>query len=379
MKRVRIVLLGGFLGAGKTTAIARLAKHYTSAGRRVAVVTNDQAFGLVDSAALRSEGFAVGEVPGACFCCKFDDLVETVGHLSETEHPDIILAEPVGSCTDLVATVIEPLRQFYGDAYETAPFGVLLKPEQGTQILNGDSGDYDSELSNDPEFPFSAEAAYIFRKQLEEADFIAINKSDRLTSNQIRGLSAAAELRFPGKDVFAVSARTGAGFDLLLERLAGTVTRHTDLAIDYDTYATGEAELGWLNCDVVLTAQSDSAPFAIDAVTIELVERIAEALKAHGAEPAHVKVLAQAGDATAMANLVASSAAAELSLAAESHADHARLIVNARVAVSPNSLSAIVQEQVAMLAAAHGICCELGQVQSFRPGRPVPIHRLPVA
>jgi hypothetical protein len=80
-----------------------------------------------------------------------------------------------------------------------------------------------------------------------------------------------------------------------------------------------------------------------------------------------------------MANLVASSAAAELSLAAESHADHARLIVNARVAVSPNSLSAIVQEQVAMLAAAHGICCELGQVQSFRPGRPVPIHRLPVA
>jgi G3E family GTPase len=379
MKRVRIVLLGGFLGAGKTTAIARLAKHYTGAGRRVAVVTNDQAFGLVDSATLRSEGFAVGEVPGACFCCKFDDLVDTVGRLSETEHLDVILAEPVGSCTDLVATVIEPLRQFYGDAYELAPFGVLLKPEQGAQILNSDSGGNASELPHDAELPFSAEAAYIFRKQLEEADFIAINKSDRLTSDQLGGLSAAVAKHFPGKDNFAVSARTGAGFDLLLERLAANATRHADLSIDYDTYATGEAELGWLNCDVALTAQTHSAPFEIDAVTIELVERIATALKAHGAEPAHVKVLTQAGEATATANLVASDAAAELSVAANSHAEHARLIVNARVAVSPKLLSAIVQEQIAILAAKHDISCELGQVQSFRPGRPVPTHRLPVA
>ena len=297
MKRVRIVLLGGFLGAGKTTAIGRLAKHYTDAGRRVAVVTNDQAFGLVDSATLRSEGFAVGEVPGACFCCKFDDLVDTVGRLSETEHPDVILAEPVGSCTDLVATVIEPLAQFYGDTYELAPFGVLLKPEQGMQILNGDAGGYDSERSFDSELPFSAEAAYIFRKQLEEADFIAINKCDRLTSDQLRGLSAAVEEHFPGKDVVAVSARTGVGFDLLLDRLAGTTARHTELSIDYDIYASGEAELGWLNCDVVLTAEIDSAPFEIDTVTIELVERIAAVLETHGAEPAHVKVLAQAGDA----------------------------------------------------------------------------------
>src|SRR5262245_12488017 len=113
MKRLRFILVGGFLGAGKTTAIARLARSYPGRGQRVGVVTNDQADDLVDTNSLRSQGFPVEEVAGACFCCKFDDLVDKVGKLSETDRPDVILAEPVGSCTDLVATVVQPMRDLY--------------------------------------------------------------------------------------------------------------------------------------------------------------------------------------------------------------------------------------------------------------------------
>ena len=78
---VRFVMVGGFLGAGKTTAIARLARHYRAQGRRIGVVTNDQAHDLVDTNALRAQGLSVEEVPGACFCCRFDDLVGRVGLL----------------------------------------------------------------------------------------------------------------------------------------------------------------------------------------------------------------------------------------------------------------------------------------------------------
>ena len=46
----------------------------------------------------------VGEVAGACFCCSFDELVATADRWDDA--PDVLLAEPVGSCTDLVATVI---------------------------------------------------------------------------------------------------------------------------------------------------------------------------------------------------------------------------------------------------------------------------------
>ena len=41
-------MIGGFLGAGKTTCIARLAKHFTDEGKRIAIVTNDQAYDLVE-------------------------------------------------------------------------------------------------------------------------------------------------------------------------------------------------------------------------------------------------------------------------------------------------------------------------------------------
>src|SRR5687767_8248735 len=122
MSTIRFVMIGGFLGAGKTTTMGRLARAYTSRGKRVGLVTNDQAQDLVDTHALREQGFAVEEVAGACFCCKFDDLLAKVGSLEASQRPDVILAEPVGSCTDLVATVVQPLKDLYGTRFSVAPY-----------------------------------------------------------------------------------------------------------------------------------------------------------------------------------------------------------------------------------------------------------------
>src|SRR3954452_13568358 len=121
MKRIRFVMIGGFLGAGKTTTLTRLARHYLARGQRVGLVTNDQAQDLVDTNSLRAQGFPVAEVAGACFCCRFDDLVAKVESLRDSERPDVILAEPVGSCTDLVATVVQPLKDLCGERFLVAP------------------------------------------------------------------------------------------------------------------------------------------------------------------------------------------------------------------------------------------------------------------
>ncbi len=48
---------------------------YQARGNRVGFVTNDQAQDLVDTKTFRAQGLATEEVPGACFCCRFDDLV----------------------------------------------------------------------------------------------------------------------------------------------------------------------------------------------------------------------------------------------------------------------------------------------------------------
>src|ERR671924_399247 len=165
MSTLRFIMVGGFLGAGKTTTLARLARFYMSRGQKVGIVTNDQAQDLVDTHNLREQGFPVEEVAGACFCCKFNELMDRVGSLQTAQRPDVILAEPVGSCTDLVATVVQPLKDLYGSRFEVAPYPVLFKPSHGLPILRNETGS-----------GFSPKAAYIFKKQLEEADAIVINR-----------------------------------------------------------------------------------------------------------------------------------------------------------------------------------------------------------
>ncbi|MEK6246589.1 MAG: cobalamin biosynthesis protein P47K, partial [Planctomycetales bacterium] len=216
-------MIGGFFGAGKTTALARLAKHYTDEGRRVGLVTNDQAYDLVDTQSLRAQGFNVGEVPGACFCCKFDDLVETVSQLSEDATPDILLAEPVGSCTDLVATVIEPLSQLHGAQYEVGRLAVLLKPEHGQRILR-----------NDSQLGFSPKAAYIFIKQIEEADIVVINKIDKLSPDERDELVDLVHTRFPGKEVLTASLKNGDGWQELVKAMEQPRNKKPAMQVDYD-------------------------------------------------------------------------------------------------------------------------------------------------
>src|SRR5262245_24182990 len=112
--KARYIMIGGFLGAGKTTAVGKLAKHLRDKRLKVGLITNDQGRNLVDTAMLRSQGFATEEIPGGCFCCRFNSLVEAAHKLTADLHPEVFIAEPVGSCTDLVATVTYPLRRLYG-------------------------------------------------------------------------------------------------------------------------------------------------------------------------------------------------------------------------------------------------------------------------
>lgn len=370
MDQLRILMIGGFLGAGKTTALAQLARHYMAQGRRVALVTNDQAYGLVDTESLRAQGFDVGEVPGACFCCKFDDLVETIALLAEEHRPEIVLTEPVGSCTDLMATVIRPLNELYPNDFSLGPLVVFCKPEHGEKILTeGRSG-------------FSPQAAYIFRKQLEEADAIVLNKIDKLSEAKRDTLLRLLAEHFPGKPILAASARSGEGIEALAETLDAEPPRRADaVEVDYDIYAAGEAEMGWLNATVRLEAVDANQPaWLMDQVAIELTQRCRTGMLASNQEPGHLKVLASApradgGLATAVVNWVASDAPVELSVASGAEVQAADLLVNARVAGAPEEVARLATEAAEQTAAANRLQCRIGDLQQFRPARPEPTHR----
>ncbi len=362
-RTIRFIMVGGFLGAGKTTTLARLARHYMAKGLNVGIVTNDQAADLVDTKSLRSQGFDVGEVAGACFCCRFDDLISTIDKLGLDKAPDIILAEPVGSCTDLVATVIQPIRQLYESRFEIAPYGVILKPSQGRKILK-----------NEPGTGFSPKAAYILQKQLEEADLILINRADELSAEQLEELHTLLEQQYPTTPRLAVSAKTGLGFAGYFEFLdqTGAFGRRV-LDIDYDTYAEGEAELGWLNSSVQISAPQD---FVLDDLLLDIVTGLKTRLVENGLEVAHLKVIGLSAAAFGVSNLVSRDLPPELSLPSHTKTREIDLVVNARVACDPELLGREVDLVVREACAMHGAVPEFGKTQMFRPGRPQPTHRM---
>ncbi|HKX33502.1 MAG TPA: GTP-binding protein [Blastocatellia bacterium] len=363
MNKIRFLMIGGFLGAGKTTTLSRLADNYRRRGLRVGLVTNDQATDLVDTHNLRRQGFDVQEVPGACFCCRFDDLISTMGRLGQDQTPDVILAEPVGSCTDLVATVVQPLKQLYPDRFEVGPYSVILKPSHGRRILREEEGS-----------GFSPKAAYIFRKQLEEADAILLNRIDELASEEAEELTTLVKQVNGEVPILRISARTGQGVEALEQLLEqeGNFGRRI-LDLDYEIYAAGEAELGWLNSSLKLAAPQE---FDLDELLLELVQSLRGQLAAHGAETAHLKVIGLWEGFFGVANLVSSDSRPELSLPSHSRVREADLIVNARVATDPSLLERLVNEAALQAAAARGGQIQFLQTQSFRPGRPVPTHRV---
>jgi G3E family GTPase len=359
-------MVGGFLGAGKTTTLGRLARIYMGRGQNVGIITNDQAEDLVDTQSLRSQGFPVAEVAGACFCCRFNDLLARVDDLKQAGRPDVILAEPVGSCTDLIATVVQPLKDLYGSRFSVAPYPVLFKPSHGLKILRGEPGS-----------GFSPKAAYIFHKQLDEADAILVNRIDELDPAAVEELAGLVQARHPGVPVLRVSAKTGQGFDAMTALLdqEGSFGRRI-LDIDYDTYAEGEAELGWLNSSARLTA---AQPFDLDDLLLAALGRLQRSLREAGAEVAHLKAIGLWEGAFGVANLVSSDTRPELSLPARLRTKEAELIVNARVALDPADLERRARAAVEEAARERGARVEHVKAQSFRPGRPRPTHRYAAA
>ncbi|MGD9746242.1 MAG: GTP-binding protein [Verrucomicrobiales bacterium] len=364
----RYIMIGGFLGAGKTTIVAKLARHLANSGKRVGLITNDQGRELVDTKMLRSLGFATEEISGGCFCCRFNSLMEAARSLSAGKAPDVFIAEPVGSCTDLVATVTYPLRRIYGEDFEVAPLSVLVDPVRARRVFGLDEGG-----------SFSEKVAYIYKKQLEEADILVINKKDLIDAAQVEELAETLRREFPQAEVIAVSARQEDGLEAWFDSLVSGVAQgiHCTMEVDYDIYADGEALLGWLNATVDL-----DSPAGVDADgLLEILAReVQSRLTNGGAEIAHFKMTLGPTDAmvgeVAILNLVRNDFVPELCQRLDEEVHQAQIIVNLRAETAPEILATVLEAAMRAASAAHpGTALVLDHREFFRPGRPTPTHR----
>ena len=360
-------MIGGFLGAGKTTAVLKLAEHLTARGNKVGLITNDQSVGLVDTAMLESHGFAVEEITGGCFCCKFNSLVDAADKLSADTRPDVFIAEPVGSCTDLKASVSYPLRRMYGEDYSVAPLSVLIDPVRALRILGLEPGK-----------AFSPKVVYVYTKQLEEAEMIVINKIDLLNDERRKVLRDALAAQFPKARVFEISARHGTGLDAWFSAIAGSnLGSAPSMEVDYELYAEGEALLGWLNCTLNLSTPT-SRSTAMNCCGVWRRYHPSPGWKRRCAEIAHLKMTLTPGDAVgdiAVLNVVRNDQAGELSHSLQGEISTGELILNLRAEGDPEMLRSVVTEAIAECSKSTGVTLSVEHLEHFRPGKPQPTYR----
>lgn len=368
--------LSGFLGAGKTTLMLAAAERLRAKGLTVACITNDQGDQLVDSRMVESSGggFPLGQVKGGCFCCKFHELADTIHIIIASHRPDVILAEAVGSCTDLTATVIRPLRAHHGDEVRVMPLTTVIDPQRFDEMLFGPAAEGVT--------GFSPEIGYLFRKQLEEASCLLLNKSDSLPEERFERLLCLLRLEFPDACVLTASSIHGDGVEEWLSHVwrgADTTGDQSELDrsaldIDYDMYAAGEAQLGWLNASFTAEGPINDAVHLCRAFASRLADRI----KAAGAEIAHVKLWAQDEQRHLKMSVVRSGGMIHADMQPDSLWQTSRITVwiNARVHID----AAMLQDQVLLalewLRSEAYLDVTVQELACFAPSRPVPVYRM---
>jgi Ni2+-binding GTPase involved in maturation of urease and hydrogenase len=254
---MKIFIIAGFLGAGKTSLIGFIAKQFSARGQKTAVIENEFSASGVDSDYLTSQGIFVRELAAGCICCQLKTDFITALLLLEKEYaPDIVLVEPTGAAAP--------------DAVKETLRSNILTPPVTVALV--DLRRFKSIGSN--QYPF-------LEQTIRVADVIILNKSDQVTPDITVAVTDEVKALNPYAECLAVSILTGDNLDKLLAIL--------DRVIGSNRRFTGGEEIQTLPVAAFYEFKLDAA--AINTVA-EKMQRLAENLRQFGCTLlGHLKVV----------------------------------------------------------------------------------------
>ncbi len=355
------MIIGGYLGAGKTTLLGTVSNILIKKGLKVGVITNDLAKGLVDTYVLSHTGLDVLEVTGSCFCCNFDGLLEALQYLRDKIQCDIIMAEPVGSCTDLSATLMQPIKLYYSEYFALYPLSVLIDPSH-LEMLFADN----KLLKSGP--------GYIFYKQMEEADHLIINKVDQLSPQRKQNIKMIMEKSFPNHRLWQVSSLYGQGIKTWLDAISTDSSNGNRIAnIDYSIYAEGEMQMGWYHASFIVT-HDQSMYIHWKQFIGRFMLLLQVQFKDQGIVTNHVKSFLKSGLSVLRANYTRTIG--PISVIGDSFSgSRARLVLNIRAEVSPEKLEALVLDTISVYQELQ-FKFKINESTCLKPQRPKPSYRV---
>jgi len=355
---MKLVLAGGFLGSGKTTAIVTACRLLINQNRKVGVITNDQGDQQVDSAFVKAFGIPVREVTNGCFCCNYNQLDSQLQSLQENERPEIIFAESVGSCTDLIATVVKPLTG--------------LKPEIEVVISIFVDAELLLSLMEGKSFFLEDAVRYIYKKQLEEADLLILNKTDLLTQEQSKDLEASLKSEYPDKKILRQNSQKDEDVSRWLESFESVVqSTRRSLDLDYEVYGDGESKLAWLDKSITIQTTDGGGVFVTRRIIGSIFDRIQASQLAIG----HLKFFLEAEDWKEKISFTTTSTGRDVVIDHE-EVNTINVLINARVQADPQALEMLVDDILAHAEVAYR--CTIGREKwtVFKPGFPKPTYRI---
>jgi Ni2+-binding GTPase involved in maturation of urease and hydrogenase len=352
-----LALTGGFLGSGKTTAIVSACKSLMSQNKRVAVITNDQGNQQVDTSFVQAMGVMVKEVGNGCFCCQYNELESHLQLIEASDHPDIIFAESVGSCTDLVATIVKPLYERRPDLKVVVSVfvdaGFLSALMEGKTLFEDES------------------IRYIYKKQMEEADVLVINKTDLVTIGQLEAVNQLLKQEYPDKKLLHQNSLQDVSSWISSIEKCSEITSRQSLEIDYDVYGDGEAKLAWL--DKSISIQTPLGNGAI--VARNVIRSVFGSIQRQQYKIGHLKFFLEGEGWSEKISFTAMSTSGEVRIKRDPVFQFTMLI-NARVQTTPDKLKLIVDEAMDKMKGTDSCVITTNKESVFKPGYPRPVHRV---
>jgi G3E family GTPase len=322
-RTTRMLVLGGYLGAGKTTLAINLARYLKNEkGKSVAVIMNDQGDVLVDTEYSREAGLDTREVMGGCFCTNFDKFVTGAKDLVASGRPDVIIAEPIGTSTNIMSSVVAPMRSMYPDDFSVAPFTVVVDCVRALKILSDDKERDEDTVDVVP------------RNQIKDAETVVLTKTDLVTPAVVSMVRSAVSSLVPGIPIVETSAVDRHNIDQVADIvLSGKNSSKAPLGEQNRGFAFEKAKLGWYSGTFDAEPVGDVDMYAMET---DLLKGVAAEYDSDAL--VHVKVLMECPEAASKMSLVEKQMRVDGLFGSRYMKSKGRLVLNARIVSPPKRL-----------------------------------------
>lgn len=186
------IIIGGFLGTGKTSLILKLVDELTGE-YKLAIIENEAGEIGIDGELIREKGLKVSEITSGCICCQVSgSLISTYQFLVNEYRPNLVIIEPTG---------IAFPSQIKSTVNEYTDFGPIFILVDFPRVY---------ELTN---------RITPAKNQMKEGEYLLLNKVDLGVEDVVEERYRYLKEKYPGKTVFKISCETGNGIEKVIKQI----------------------------------------------------------------------------------------------------------------------------------------------------------------